>query len=125
MQNTCKTLKIPWQCLIAGAAGAVPSTSARMELRVRPVNEGLQGALALWAGFAPLSAEERRPGARARSARFGVALWSGVPAELPGASVEVRTCFSNGEHRTENRSARGCVGEGALAACAASFCLLG
>ena len=62
-----------------------------MELRVRPVNEGMQSVLALWCGFAPLRAEARRPGVRAQSARFGVALWSNVPVDLPGVSVEVRT----------------------------------
>ncbi len=76
-----------------GAGPREPSVAgAGLECRVRPGNDGLQAALALCCGFAPLSGADAQPGPQPRSARFGIALRSNLPVELPASSLEVGAC---------------------------------
>lgn len=68
-------------------------TGAALEFRVRPVSYGLLSVLALSCGFQPLAApndvSDESSSGRRPSARFGVAIWSSVPVDLPAASVTV------------------------------------
>lgn len=75
-------------------------TGAALECRMRPVKDGLLSAIALSAGFQQIpgldgdaaddSAQETSAAADAvQRVRFGVALWSNIPADLPASSVLV------------------------------------
>ncbi len=68
-------------------------TGAALEFRVRPVSYGLLSVLALSCGFhtlaAPDDVSDEFSSGRRPSARFGVAIWSNVPVDLPAASIMV------------------------------------
>ena len=69
-------------------------TGAALEFRIRPASYGLLSVLALACGFQPAAAaakdvsDESSEG-RQPPARFGVAVWSNVPVDLPAASMMV------------------------------------
>ncbi|BDA49831.1 probable trafficking protein particle complex subunit 11 at N-terminal half [Coccomyxa sp. Obi] len=82
----------------AEAAKERSVTGAALEFRIRPVKDGLLSALALLAGFQPASSpditaemarKESATADNARTVRFGVALWSNIPADLPASSILV------------------------------------
>ena len=66
--------------------------AAPLTFHVRPVNDSLLGVFALWAGFEVCGGGDgssAQAGVSTGQLRFGVALWSNVPVELAGASLEV------------------------------------
>lgn len=63
-----------------------PLTQAAIEYRVKPVGDCLLSVLGLWAGFAVPSDDAPRSKS---TAKFGVALYSNLPVELPLTHVEV------------------------------------
>ena len=77
-------------------------TGAAQEFRMRPVKDGLLSSLALVAGFQQIpgsdsaAADDNANKAlaaanTARLVRFGIALWSNIPADLPASSILVST----------------------------------
>ncbi len=74
-----------------------PGAAAPLSFQVRPVNDGLLGVFALWAGFevgGDRSASGSGPASAAEELRFGVALWNNVPAELADVAMEVRCAWA-------------------------------
>ncbi|KAK9904998.1 hypothetical protein WJX75_007420 [Coccomyxa subellipsoidea] len=67
---------------------------AALEFRIRPASYGLLSVLALACGFQPVAAaaedvsDESSEG-RKPPARFGIAVWSNVPVDLPAASMMI------------------------------------
>lgn len=59
---------------------------------MRPVNYGLNSALALTCGFASARSADAPEAITHPGCRFAVALWSNLPADLPVAAVEVCPC---------------------------------
>lgn len=84
---------------VEAAAKGRSVTAAALEFRMRPVKDGLLSALALSCGFQALpgpnsatddTAQKTSAAADgARPVRFGVALWSNIPADLPASSILV------------------------------------
>ena len=56
---------------------------------MRPVNYGLNSALALTCGFTKGLADEPVPSGSGTAWRFAIAVWSNLPVDLPVTAIEV------------------------------------
>ena len=86
-----------WPCTVllpssqrCGLAGPdKPVTDAALEFAMRPVNYGLNSALALTCGFAKGLADGPVPSGSGTARRFAIAVWSNLPVDLPVTAIEV------------------------------------
>ena len=66
-----------------------PVTDAALEFAMRPVNYGLNSALALTCGFTKGLADGPVPSGSNTAWRFAIAVWSNLPVDLPATAIEV------------------------------------